>query len=324
MWKKSIITMKHSGKPILLPSPVQRRLEATASAYFAPPPGQDIDFSAPAGEPALTAPDSMSWQVFKNPLVLFVGGIAAVILELAEPRVRTGVWTATTFREDPMRRLRNTGLAAMMTVYGPRSRTEAMIAAVTRRHARISGCTADGTPYRANEPELLDWVYATASFGFLEAYNAYVQPVGQAQRDRFYGEGQLTSRLYGAVGAPTTQRELDALLQRMEQKLEGSAVIFEFIDIMRRAPLLPGPLARMQGLFVMAAIELVPAPIRQRLDLGRQWDLRAWQRAMIRRTGAAADRLILRSCPPVLACRRLGLPDDYLYRQPGMAGMRTN
>jgi uncharacterized protein (DUF2236 family) len=110
----------------------------------------------------------------------------------------------------------------------------------------------------------------------------------------------------------------------MDQKLERSAIIFEFINIMRRAPLLPGPLARIQGLFVMAAIELLPARIRQRLGLDRQWELRAWQRALIRRAGDAADRLILRTCPPVLACRRLGLPDDYLYRQPAIDGVRTD
>ena len=40
----------------------------------------------------------MSWRVFKNPLSLFIGGITAVIMELAEPRVRTGVWEHTTFR----------------------------------------------------------------------------------------------------------------------------------------------------------------------------------------------------------------------------------
>jgi uncharacterized protein (DUF2236 family) len=63
----------------------------------------------------------VSWRVFKNPLSLFIGGVSAVIMELAEPRVRTGIWEHTTFRVDPIRRLRRTGLAAMVTVYGARS-----------------------------------------------------------------------------------------------------------------------------------------------------------------------------------------------------------
>jgi hypothetical protein len=39
----------------------------------------------------------------------------------------------------------------------------------------------------------------------------------------------------------------------------------------------------------------------------------------VRAACATADRLILRSGPPVQSCRRLGLPDDYLYRRPLVA-----
>ncbi len=102
-----------------------------------------VDFRTPENEPALCEPHSVSWQVFKNPVTLFIGGVAAVVLELAEPRVRTGVWEHTSFRADPVRRLRRTGLAAMMTVYGPRSRAEAMIAGVRRMHAQVKGTTPD-------------------------------------------------------------------------------------------------------------------------------------------------------------------------------------
>ena len=59
-----------------------------------------IDFAKPIGEAALVSPDSVSWRVFKNPLSLFIGGVTAVIMELAELRVRTGVWEHTTFRQD--------------------------------------------------------------------------------------------------------------------------------------------------------------------------------------------------------------------------------
>ncbi len=94
-----------------------------------------IDFSKPEGAPALVPPQSVSWRVFKNPVALFVGGVAAVILELAEPRVRAGVWQFTSFRTDPVTRLRRTGLAAMVTVYGARA-SRAMIAGVRRMHER--------------------------------------------------------------------------------------------------------------------------------------------------------------------------------------------
>jgi uncharacterized protein (DUF2236 family) len=90
--------------PIVLPWPVRSGLEAATRALFDLCDHFSADFLRPAGAAALVSPDSVSWRVFKNPLSLFIGGVAAVILELAEPRVRTGVWEHTTFRTDPIRR----------------------------------------------------------------------------------------------------------------------------------------------------------------------------------------------------------------------------
>ena len=81
-----------------------------------------FDFLTPPGEAALCAPDSISWRVFKNPVALAVGGVAAVLLEFADPRVRDGVWQNSSFPTDPLLRMQRTGRAAMATVYGARSR----------------------------------------------------------------------------------------------------------------------------------------------------------------------------------------------------------
>lgn len=305
--------MNSPRSPIALPSILQRRLESAAETFIRSDTGMNADFSTPIGEPALASPDSVSWQIFKNPLSLFIGGVAAVILELAEPRVRTGVWEHTTFRENPRRRMQRTGMAAMMTVYGPRSHAEAMIARVGHMHERVHGATNDGAPYRADDPELLNWVHATASFGFLEAYSAYVHALGSAQCDRYYAEGATSSRLYGATGAPASRQELQALFAAMQSKLEPSPVIFEFLDIVCRMPLLPRALRPIQRLLVRAAVDILPAWVRDRLGLGKEWELRSWQRLLIRKGGAALDRIPLRSAPAVQSCRRLGLPDDYLY-----------
>jgi uncharacterized protein (DUF2236 family) len=89
--------------PLVLPWPLRNSLEAATQALLDPGGQSSVDFLRPAGEAALVAPDSVSWRVFKNPLSLFIGGVAAVIMELAEPRVRAGVWEHTTFRVDPIR-----------------------------------------------------------------------------------------------------------------------------------------------------------------------------------------------------------------------------
>src|SRR5215475_5426593 len=117
-----------------------RNLDRLLRDIIAPPPGRPaLDFAAPSGAPALFAPHSVTWRVMKNPLALMVGGIAGVILELAEPRVRTGVWEHTNFRTDPVARMKRTGHAAMVTVYAPAEAARTMIEAVSRRHAAISG-----------------------------------------------------------------------------------------------------------------------------------------------------------------------------------------
>lgn len=268
----------------------------------------------PAGEPALAAPESVSWRVFKNPVALYIGGIAAVLLELAEPRVRSGVWDHTTFRTDPLARMTRTGLAAMVTVYGARSVAEQMIRGITKMHARVSGETPDGRSYKALEPQLMNWVQATASFGFLQGYHHFVAPLSAADRDRFYAEAGPGARLYGASGAPADEAQQQALFDTMLPQLEQSAIVFEFLDIMRRTRALPLPLQPMQSLYLRAAVSILPAPVRARLQLDKGYALSHWQRRLIQLSGALADRIVLREAPPALACKRLGLPADYLYK----------
>ena len=54
--------------------PLKAHFASAAKALFAIPGGPAVDFARPVGEPALAAPDSVSWRVFKNPVALFVGG----------------------------------------------------------------------------------------------------------------------------------------------------------------------------------------------------------------------------------------------------------
>ena len=106
-----------------------------------------FDFLQPDGEPALVPPTSISWRVFKNPVSLFVGGVAAVLMEFAVPGVRSGVWDHSSFRDRPVERLQRTGLAAMVTVYGAESRARKVIAHVVRKHDMITGTTEQGERY---------------------------------------------------------------------------------------------------------------------------------------------------------------------------------
>jgi uncharacterized protein (DUF2236 family) len=294
-----------------VPWPLRSGLEAATQALFDLGDQSSTDFLRPAGEAALVSPDSVSWRVFKNPLSLFIGGVAAVIMELAEPRVRIGVWEYTTFRVDPIRRLRRTGLAAMVTIYGARDTAEAMIARVRRMHDRISGSTPAGKAYRANDPELLNWVQGTAAYGFLQAYHAYVRPLSDLERDRYYAEGTLAASLYGASAA-TSEAALEMRFEPMANQLERSDILFEFLVIMRSAPILPLPLRPVQPFLIRAAIDLTPYWLRRIVGL-TDHGLNALEAGVVRQIGALADRIVLETNPAVQACRRMRLSANYLY-----------
>ena len=117
-------------RPQRLPTPLHRHIEPLAANLLSVP-GLEVDFAKPDGAPALVPAESISWRLFRNPVSLYIGGVAAVLLELAEPRVRAGVWDHTSFRTDPVTRMKRTGLAAMVTVYAARGTAEAMIAAAS-------------------------------------------------------------------------------------------------------------------------------------------------------------------------------------------------
>jgi uncharacterized protein (DUF2236 family) len=223
------------------------------------------------------------------------------------------VWDHSRFRHDPVERLRRTGLAAMGTVYAARSVAERMIAGVRDVHGRVNGITAGGKAYRASDPELLDWVQATAAYGFLEAYHAFVRPLAPGARDLFYAEGEEAARLYGCADPPLSRAAMEAKLAAMRPKLEPSPVVLEFLQIMQRAPILPPVLRPAQMLMLRAAIHILPRWVRELLALDSSWKLHPIQKQLVRSAASAADRLRLQGSPAAQACVRLGLSSDYLW-----------
>jgi uncharacterized protein (DUF2236 family) len=214
----------------------------------------------PAGDPGLYGPDSVAWRVHANLVSLAIGGVAAVLLELAEPRVRSGVWDHTSFRTDPLARMQRTAAAAMLTTFGPTAAAEATIAHINQLHARIRGVTPDGEPYWAGDPELLGWVHMTAGYGFLNAYLRYVDPtLSAAEQDRYYREGSRNGRAFGVGEPATSAAAVQARLDLMRPRLTAHPILLEFIGIVSGASPV-GPLGRpLQHLLVRAAVDLLPS-----------------------------------------------------------------
>lgn len=279
--------------------------------------GTIIDFSSPVGEAALLAPDSVQWRVYKNPIALGIGGIAAVLLEFAEPRIRSGVWDHSTYKADPIGRSRRTGLVAMLACYGPASVAREVIGKVNRMHGAVKGQTPAGEAYRALDPVLLDWVAATAAYGFLTAYDRFVRPVSDADKDRFMSDGAVIGRAFGALHTPPTIADFMDMMARLEARFEPHPILFEFLDIIQSGRAAPGVHRLLHRAIARASVSLLPPHIRARLELGRSYDLTRFDRLALKVAGRLADRHVDRSAPVCQASERLGLPYDFAFRPAG-------
>jgi uncharacterized protein (DUF2236 family) len=278
--------------------------------------GWKVDFSRPPGEPAFFAPDSMAWRIYKNPVALGVGGVAAVLLEFADARIRSGVWDHSTYKADPIGRSRRTAVAAMVGVYGPQSAARRVIQGVNNMHARVCGRTPNGEPYRALDPELLDWVGATAAYGFLTAYDRFVSPLSAADEARYWREGAVLAPLYGVRHAPRSADDFLGMLEARLPRFEPHPIVDEFLAIIQSGGAAPGVPRYLHRVLARAAVSILPPSARRKLALGSEHDLRRADALVLKAAGALAERIGDPRAPPCEAAVRLGLPRDFVYRSP--------
>ncbi|ONF95409.1 oxygenase MpaB family protein [Sphingomonas jeddahensis] len=278
--------------------------------------GYQIDYLRPIGEASLVPPTSPQWRVFKNPVAIAIGGVAAVLLEFADARIRSGVWDHSTYKVDPIGRSKRTGIAAMAGVFGPASAARRIIGGVNRMHRKVVGETPRGEAYRALDPELLDWVSATAGYGFLEAYHRFVRPMSPAERTAYYRDSEAVTRLYGVEHPLTSDGDFFAMLDRLSPRFEAHPINREFLDIIQSGKAAPAVPKFLHRALARAAVSLLPDAVRQRLELGAEFDLSAADRLMLRIAGRLADTVRDRNSPACQAARRLGLPGDFAWRSP--------
>lgn len=276
--------------------------------------GWKVDFANPPGAPAFCGPDSVSWRVFKNPIALGVGGVAAVLLEFADPRIRSGVWDHSTYKQDPIGRSQRTGMAAMVGVYGPKDVARRVIQGVTNMHARVQGETPNGERYTALDGDLLDWVSATAAWGFLAAYDGFVAPLSPDERKRYFAEGEPVAHLYGAQHPLRSDSDFYAMLERLSPRFEPHPIVHEFLAIFQSGRGALGIPKSLRRLMARGAVSLLPTRVRARLDLGAEHNLSPLSGGVLRNLGRLAERVAIPSAPPAQACVRLGLPATFLYR----------
>jgi uncharacterized protein (DUF2236 family) len=154
-------------------------------------------------DPGLFGPDSVTWRVMHEPL-LILGGGRALLMQAANPLVAQGAIDFSAYAEDPFGRLMRTIHWVTMCTYGTRAEAEAASAVVNRMHVRIAGTLPGdhatqrmraGRRYTALQPELLRWVHASFVDTMLVAHDAFIGGLRRSDRDDFVREWDAVAEL---------------------------------------------------------------------------------------------------------------------------------
>jgi uncharacterized protein (DUF2236 family) len=276
--------------PILQSMSLRQSIAQQVRRQFAEP-GATRPAVAPAPQDQRLLPEgSLSFDIHADVTTMMIGGISSLLLQMLHPKALAGVWDFSNFRQDMGGRLRRTAAFIAVTTYGERAEAEAAIARVRRIHAKVGGHLPDGTPYKADDPELLAFVGITEALSFLNAWVRYRDPLMLVKdQDRYIAEMAHISRLLGADPMPETRREAERFLHAMRQQLKVDARTREVSQLILTAPPPTPAMAPAQRLLIEAGVDLLPDWARRMHGLSG-----AGMRTPLLRLGAGGMGAVLR------------------------------
>ena len=251
-------------------------------------------FAQPSGDPGLLGTDSIAWRVHAHFVGMMVGGLSSLMLQALHPRALAAVWDHSNFRNNLKGRLGRTAYFVAVTTYGATADAMQAIERVNRIHSQIRGQMPDGSPYVANEPDLLRWVHLGEVSSFLNGYQLLSSSVlTPLEADAYTREMSLIGELLGAKDLPQTAIEHVQALESFRSELVCNDRTRDILKIIENYPvdiwdkpfmqlviqaslhILPDwalhmlekpPACEAEKIFVRQALRLSGAPVQSVLD----------------------------------------------------------
>jgi uncharacterized protein (DUF2236 family) len=155
---------------------------------------------------------------------LALAGPRALLMQAAHPLAVTGLLAHSSALEEPYERLARTAKVMNTIGFGSRADADRVTRHVRAMHRRVSGRLPRaigrypaGTPYRADDPELLLWILFTLVDSGLVVYRRYVGALSRAEEAAYWEDYRVVGRLFGLRkrDMPETLEDLDAYRERM-------------------------------------------------------------------------------------------------------------
>lgn len=254
--------------------------------------------------------DSMIRRVQRESVV-GLSGPRTLLMQAAHPVAFAGFFAHTGALDDPYARLQRTVRVLGLIGFGDKAEAQKATARVRRIHTRVNGVLDEpagrfpaGTPYSAEDPELLLWILACMADSALVVYQRYVRSLRRDERDAFWQDYKVIGREFGLRDAdlPEAIEDFDLYVNDM---VEGDDLYVTdqarelALEIVMRPPV---PLHARPMLEVANFVTVGLLPPKVRAMYGFSWDP---ARALMLRGGAEyAKRVVV----PLL-------PDRWRYRR---------
>ncbi len=241
---------------------------------------------------------SMLRRVHREVAVAF-SGPRALLMQAAHPLAFQGLMAHSSALDSPYERLRRTALVMDTIAFGSRADADRATRRVRAMHRRARGELVKpagrfpaGTPFAADDPELLLWVLATLVDSALVVYERYVDSLSDAERDAYWQDYRVVGGLFGLADGemPADIGAFDAYMAAM---LDGpdlyvtSAARELALKIVLQPPV---PLTHRPVLELVNFVTVGLLPARLRRQYGLSWDP---VRALMLRGGAAYAKRVL-------------------------------
>lgn len=161
---------------------------------------------------------------------LALSGPRALLMQAAHPLAVSGLLAHSKDLDDPYDRLARTAEVMSTIGFGSRADADRVTAHVRAMHRRVKGTIKRpaggypaGTPYRADDPELLLWVLFTLVDSGIVVYRKYVGAMSREREAAYWEDYKVIGKLFGlrAADMPDT---LDDLHDYRSHMLEGDVL----------------------------------------------------------------------------------------------------
>ena len=136
--------------------------------------------------------------------VVGLAGPRTLLLQATHPVAFAGFFAHTGALDEPYERLSRTARTMDAIMFGPRAEADRLTRRVRAMHRRVHGELAEpagrfpaGTPYAADDPELLLWILAAIVDSSLLVYDKYVARLSRDERDAYWQDYKLIGTLFG-------------------------------------------------------------------------------------------------------------------------------